>query len=157
MIHSAESRPDPRNAALPLTMLDGRPSAEPRVFLVDDNAGLRGTLRDLFTDAGIEVVGEAGDSAEALRRIPPVAYERPLIVLMDVRMPGPINGIEATRLVIDRCERVAVIIFTAFPGAGIEQASRHAGAVEMLTKGCPASTIVTAIQHAWSRMQPVGG
>jgi DNA-binding NarL/FixJ family response regulator len=127
----------------------------PRVFIADDNVRLRATLSDLFADDGLEVVGEARDSAEALRKIPPIAYARPVVVLMDVRMPGPVNGIEATRLVIDRCEHVAVIIFTAFPGAGIEQAARQAGAVELLAKGCPAAEIVRTVERVWSRMVPV--
>jgi DNA-binding NarL/FixJ family response regulator len=127
----------------------------PRVFVADDNVGLRATLSDLFADAGLDVVGEAGDSVEALRKIPPIAYAHPVVVLMDVRMPGPVNGIEATRLVIDRCEHFAVIIFTAFPGAGIEQAARQAGAVELLTKGCPAAEIVRTVERVWSRMVPV--
>lgn len=128
----------------------------PRVFVADDNAGLRATLRELFADAGIEVAGEAGDSTAALRTIPPLAYTAPLVILMDVRMPGPINGIEATRLLIDRCDHVAVIIFTAFPGHGIEQAARRAGAVELLVKGCPAEVLVDAVLRAWHAMVPVG-
>jgi DNA-binding NarL/FixJ family response regulator len=122
----------------------------PRLFLAEDNAGLRAILRELFTDAGIDVVGEAGDPITALASIPPLAYAAPLVVLMDVRMPGPINGIEATRLLLDRCTDVRVVIFTAFPGAGIEQAARHAGATELLAKGVPAATIVAAIQRAWA-------
>jgi DNA-binding NarL/FixJ family response regulator len=72
-------------------------------------------------------------------------------------MPGPVNGIEATRLLIDRCERVAVIIFTAFPGAGIEHAAYQAGAVALLAKGCPAALIVDAVRRAWTGMAPVAG
>jgi DNA-binding NarL/FixJ family response regulator len=121
----------------------------PRLFVADDNAGLRATLRDLSADAGIEVVGEAGDGVTALRTIPPLADRVPLVILMDVRMPGPVNGIEATRLLIDRCERVAVIIFTAFPGEGIEQAAGRAGAVQVLAKGCPVTAIVDAVARAW--------
>jgi DNA-binding NarL/FixJ family response regulator len=128
----------------------------PRLFVADDNAGLRATLRDLFADAGIEVVGEAGESSTALRAIPPLADQLPLVILMDVRMPGPVNGIEATRLLIDRCELVAVIIFTAFPGEGIGQAARRAGAAELLAKGCPATTIIAAVRRAWSGVVLVG-
>jgi len=122
------------------------------LYIADDNAGLRASLCDLFVDAGVGVVGQAGDSAEALRGIPPLASTLPVVVLMDVRMPGPVNGIEATRLLADRCQQVAVIIFTAFPGAGIEHAAREAGAVELLVKGCPAETIVAAITRAWAGM-----
>lgn len=128
---------------------------QPRIFVVDDNVGLRMALRDLSADAGIEVIGEAGDSAEAIRRIPAMASNRPLIVLMDVRLPGPINGIEATRVLIDRCVDVGVLIFTAFPGSGIEQAARQAGAAALLAKGCPAEMIIEAVTRAWSGLVPV--
>jgi DNA-binding NarL/FixJ family response regulator len=133
----------------------GDDAAGPRVFVVDDNHGLRVSIRELLTDAGVEVVGEAADSLDALRKIPPAAYARGLVVLMDVRLPGPLNGIEATRLLVDRCERLRVLIFTAFPGEGIEQAARHAGAVELLAKGCPAEMIVDAVTRAWSGMVPI--
>src|SRR5262245_59260556 len=100
--------------------------ARPRVVVIDDNAHLRASLCELLADAGIQVVAQAHDGMEALRTIPPLAAAAPLVALMDVRMPGPVNGIEATRLLIDRCAHVAVIIFTAFPGSGIEEAARQA-------------------------------
>jgi DNA-binding NarL/FixJ family response regulator len=131
------------------------PPARPRVFLCDDNQGLRATIRELLTDAGIEVVGEAVDGIDALRRVPPAAYEAPLVVFMDLRMPGPINGIEATRLLVDRCVDARVVLFTAFPGERIEQAARAAGAVGFLVKGAPANAIIAEIGRVWSGA-PVG-
>ena len=104
----------------------------PRAFLVDDNDGLRVAIRELLTDAGVEVVGEARDSGTALLAIP-----RPppaLVVLMDVRLPGPVNGIEATRRLLERRAGVRVIIFTAFNGAAMERAALAAGAVMVLVK-----------------------
>jgi len=134
-----------------------RTQGRPRVFLVDDNVGLRATLLDLLTDAGVEVIGEAGDGAEAIRRIPPAAVDLPLVVLMDVRLPGTVNGIGATRLVTDCCVNVRVLVFTAFPGFGIEQAARQAGAAGLLTKGCPAEAILAAVSRAWRELVPVAG
>jgi DNA-binding NarL/FixJ family response regulator len=153
LAHQAPVRPALPGCGAWLSM--GNDASYPRVFVVDDNQGLRESIRELLTAAGVEVVGEAADSLDALRKIPSAAYVRGLVVLMDVRMPGPVNGIEATRLVIDRCDRVAVIIFTAFPGDGIEQAARQAGAVEVLAKGCPAEAIIDAVTRAWSAMVPV--
>ena len=122
----------------------------PRAFLVDDNDGLRVAIRELLTDAGVEVVGEARDSGTALLAIPPAATS-PLVVLMDVRLPGPVNGIEATRRLLERRADVRVIIFTAFQrrrhGTG---AALAAGAVMVLVKGAPAETIVIAVRRAWS-------
>jgi DNA-binding NarL/FixJ family response regulator len=122
----------------------------PRVVLVDDNDHLRATIGELLIDAGIQVVAEAADGIQALRTIPPLAAAAPLVVLMDLRMPGPVNGIEATRLLVERCHDVRVIVFTAFLGAGIEQAARTAGAVDLLVKGCPAATITASIRGAWA-------
>jgi len=126
------------------------PPARPRVFLCDDNHGLRTVIRELLTDAGVEVVGEAADGIGALRRIPPAAYAAPLVVVMDVRMPGPINGIEATRLLVDRCVDARVVIFTAFPGEGIERAARQAGAVGLLVKGVSGDAIIAEVGRVWS-------
>jgi DNA-binding NarL/FixJ family response regulator len=122
----------------------------PRAVLIDDNDRLRVVIGELLTDASIDVVAEAADGIQALRAIPPLAASAPLVVLMDVRLPGPVNGIEATRLLLERCQDVRVIIFTAFPGAGIEQAARQAGAVGLLVKGCPAEAIVATIRQVWA-------
>ena len=65
-----------------------------RVLLVDDQPLVRSGLRVLIADADdIEVVGEAGTGAEAVRL---AAQHRPDVVVMDIRMPG-MDGIEATR------------------------------------------------------------
>ena len=111
------------------------PRDRPLLFIVDDNTALRATLRELFTDACIEVVGEAGDAAAALGAIPTLGHLGPLVVLMDVRMPGRRNGIEATRLLVERHADVRVVVFTAFPSPAIEAAAKRAGAVALLVKG----------------------
>jgi DNA-binding NarL/FixJ family response regulator len=126
------------------------PPTPPRVFLCDDNERLRAAIRELLTDAGAEVVGEAADGIQALRLVPPTTDEGPLVVLMDLRMPGPINGVETTRLLVDRCAHVRVVIFTAFPGDGIERAVHDAGAAGILVKGVPAAAIVAEVGRVWS-------
>ena len=65
----------------------------PRLLLADDHQMLRQGLRRSMEDEGFDVVGEAGDGAEAVR----MACELlPDVVLMDVSMPE-IDGVEATR------------------------------------------------------------
>lgn len=128
----------------------GHGQASPRVFLVDDDAGMRVTIRDLLTDAGCEVVGEASDAIEAVAHVPMVAVHGPVVVLMDVRMPGELNGIDATRLVLERTTNARVLIFSAFgDGEGIRQAAGAAGAVRVLTKGLPGAEIVGAIREVF--------
>jgi DNA-binding NarL/FixJ family response regulator len=67
-----------------------------RVVLVDDQALLRAGFRALIdAEDDLEVVGEAGDGAEALAV---VRSTKPDVVLMDIRMPR-VDGLEATRVI----------------------------------------------------------
>jgi YesN/AraC family two-component response regulator len=64
-----------------------------RVLLADDQELVRAGLRLILELAGFEVVGEAGDGAEAVELTRELD---PDVVLMDIRMPR-MDGIEATR------------------------------------------------------------
>jgi DNA-binding NarL/FixJ family response regulator len=71
-------------------------STTTRVVLVDDQALLRAGFRALIdAEDDLEVVGEAGDGAEALAV---VRSTKPDVVLMDIRMPR-VDGLEATRVI----------------------------------------------------------
>lgn len=82
-----------------------------RVLIVDDQALIRTGIATLLgRKADIEVVGQAGDGAEALAQ---VAALDPDVVLMDLMMPV-LDGVEATRRLSAQGARPAVIILTTF-------------------------------------------
>jgi DNA-binding NarL/FixJ family response regulator len=84
-----------------------------RVLIVDDQALVRGGFRVLVDSASdMEVVGEAGDGAEAVEL---ARLSRPDVVLMDVQMPGT-DGLEATRQIVADPDLAGarVLILTTF-------------------------------------------
>jgi len=82
-----------------------------RVLLVDDQALVRGGFRMILRpEPDIEVVGEAGDGEQAVAA---AARLEPDVVLMDVRMPV-LDGIEATRRIVQRSPGARVLILTTF-------------------------------------------
>lgn len=115
-----------------------------RVVLADDHAIVRQGLAGLLRDQGsIEVVGEAADGRQAVE----IALEtRPDVVLMDVTMPG-LNGIEATRRILNALPAVRVIGLSMHEEADMATAMRKAGAVAYLRKDTDTDVLVSAI-HA---------
>jgi len=80
-----------------------------RILIVDDHAVVRAGLRMLLSaDPELDIVGEAGDGAEALRMARELA---PDVALMDISMPD-MNGIEATRRIKGLCPDVTVLALT---------------------------------------------
>ncbi|SIN44337.1 response regulator transcription factor [Micromonospora cremea] len=104
-----------------------------RVLVADDQILVRGGLRALLERADdIEVVGEAGDGAEAIAL---TRAHRPDVVLMDIRMPGT-DGLTATRRILadDRLPGVRVLMLTTFELDEYVYSALHAGASGFLLK-----------------------
>jgi DNA-binding NarL/FixJ family response regulator len=118
-------------------------SAPPvRVLIVDDDDLMRAGLRSvLSSDDAIEVVGEAGDGRDAVYR---TRLLQPDVVLMDVRMPD-LDGISATRQVIDGFPGVKVVILTTFEQDDYIFGALSAGASGFLLKRMRPEELLTAI------------
>jgi DNA-binding NarL/FixJ family response regulator len=124
-------------------MSQGERPAEPtRVLVADDHALFRYGLKAMLANAeGFEVVGEAATGEEVVEK---VAQARPDIVLMDIQMPG-INGIEATRRVLERDPSIGVVVVTMFEDDNSVFAAMRAGARGYVLKGADAEEVLKVV------------
>jgi DNA-binding NarL/FixJ family response regulator len=114
-----------------------------RVLLVDDHEVVRAGLRALLeAQDGIEVVGEVGTAADAVRQ---VGFNAPDVVVMDVRLPDG-SGVEATRKIRDRWPDVAVLVLSSFADEEALMSSIEAGASGYLLKRVDTDAIVDAVR-----------
>ena len=116
-----------------------------RVLLADDQALFREALATLLeARPEVEVVGEAGDGAQALDR---AAELRPDVVLMDLHMPV-LDGVAATRRLRAEQPEVRVLALTTFDDDEDVFAALRAGAVGYLLKDVPSDRLVEALLAA---------
>lgn len=115
-----------------------------RVLLVDDEELVRTGLRMILeAEPDIDVVGEAGNGAEAIDKSDRLS---PDVVLMDIRMPK-VDGLEATRRLLQGSGGPKVVVLTTFDLDEHVYEALHAGASGFLLKDVPAHQLVHAI-HA---------
>jgi DNA-binding NarL/FixJ family response regulator len=115
-----------------------------RLMLVDDHRMLREGLRRALEAEGFMVVGEANDGHEALR----MALERkPDVILMDVSMPD-VDGIEATRSIMQADGRQRIVMLTMHMDRDVIDRAIKAGAVGYLTKDCSVTEVSDAVRMA---------
>ncbi len=116
-----------------------------RVLLADDQSLVRAGFRMILkAERDIEVVGEAADGEEAVRQVEAL---EPDVVLMDIRMPG-LDGIQATREIVERHSATRVIVLTTFDLDEYVYASLRAGASGFLLKDAKEQQLVAAIRVA---------
>jgi DNA-binding NarL/FixJ family response regulator len=113
-----------------------------RVLVVDDQDMVRQGLRLILELAGIDVVGEARNGAEAVAA---VAEHAPDVVLMDLRMPG-MDGVEATRRIVE-AGPTRVLALTTFDVDQHVVDALRAGAVGFLLKDVTSDGLVDAVRR----------
>ena len=113
------------------------------VLIADDQALVRAGFRMILeAHDDIEVVGEAGDGAEAIEL---ARTHAPDVVLMDVRMPR-LDGIAATRAIVDERAATKVLVLTTFDLDDYVYDAITAGASGFLLKDVGRDDLVAAVR-----------
>ena len=116
-----------------------------RILLVDDHKIVRQGVRAFFdTQEGIEVIGEAGSGAEAIKMI---EEHVPDVVLMDLIMPG-IDGVEATRLAKSISPRTQIVVLTSYHEDEHIFPALQAGALSYILKDVTMDELAKAVIKA---------
>jgi DNA-binding NarL/FixJ family response regulator len=120
------------------------PSEAPRVVIADDQTLVRGGFRMILGAAGIPVVAEAADGAQAVAA---VLKHRPDVVLMDIRMPE-MDGLEAARRILaaPAGRDCRIIMLTTFDLDQYVYAALTAGASGFLLKDVTPEQLVAAVR-----------
>ena len=114
-----------------------------RVLIADDHNIVREGLRAVLgSEPDMEVVGEAATGEQVVER---AAELRPGVILMDLQMPQ-INGIEATRRILEINPEIGIVVLTMFEDDDSVFSAMRAGARGYVLKGAPPSEILKVLR-----------
>ena len=116
----------------------------PRVVVAEDEAIIRLDIVETLKESGFDVVGQAGDGAEAVR----LALElKPNLVLMDIKMPGT-DGLQAAEVLAEH--NLPVVLLTAFSSPELVERASAAGVFSYVVKPFNPSNLIPALRIALS-------
>jgi DNA-binding NarL/FixJ family response regulator len=125
-----------------------------RVLIADDQTLFRnGLARLLDEDPRIEVIGQAVDGRDAVKL---AAKFKPDVILMDLKMPN-VDGVEATRQIIEADPAVKVVMLTTFETDSQVIQALKAGASGYVLKDSTAQAIVSSIVAVMSGERVMAG
>ncbi len=114
-----------------------------RVLIVDDSELVRLGLQSL-----VEMQGDlewCGSAASGRAGVQMAIETRPDVVVMDLSMPD-VDGVEATRQILDSSPRSRVVMLTGHSTPSSEKAALAAGVKRYLLKGAPPDAVLEAIR-----------
>jgi len=121
-------------------------TVSPKVLVAEDETLIRLDIVETLTDAGYEVVAEAGDGEAAYQA---ALENHPDLCVMDVKMPK-MDGITAAEKIMKEIS-CAVVMLTAFSQKELVERARDAGAMAYVVKPFTPAELLPAIEIALSR------
>jgi DNA-binding NarL/FixJ family response regulator len=123
-----------------------------RVLIADDHTLVREGLRRVMTEAGFEVVGEAGNGEEAVRL---AQAQRPDVVLMDLSLPI-FSGVAATKRIVKELPDTKVLVLSMLSDDAAVSSALGAGAAGYVVKDCTTEELLDAVRRVGKGEAVVG-
>ncbi|MFW5962244.1 MAG: response regulator [bacterium] len=113
-----------------------------KILIVDDAAFIRLNLKNILQDNGYEIVGEAQNGLEAIKKYEEV---KPDLVTMDITMPE-MDGIEATKEIANKDSKAKIMIVSAMGQEEMVIEAIKAGAKDFIVKPFEPPRVVEAVE-----------
>ena len=114
-----------------------------RILIVDDHPVVRAGLRGMLSSqADFEIVGEAADGAECLEL---VSKLNPMVILMDLRMPG-MDGVTAIQRIHQSFKGIYILVLTTYDSDADILRATEAGATGYILKDAPREELFRAVR-----------
>src|SRR4030042_831197 len=112
------------------------------VLVVDDQSGMRETMRDILQEAGY-VVESADDGYGAIEKVAQQCYD---IILMDIIMPG-LNGVETIKEIKKMNTQTEFIMMTAYSAEALIEEALSCGIYQYINKPFPPEQIISLLEE----------
>lgn len=123
-----------------------------RVALVEDQGGLRESLKNALSDVpGITFLSACANAEQALEELPAL---RPQVVLMDINLPG-MSGVDCVRHLVERVPGVLVVMLTVYDNTEAIFNSLKSGACGYLHKPVRGRELIAAIREVAAGGSPM--
>jgi len=123
--------------------------AVPRILVVEDDYVVALELENALSEAGFAVVGTASSAAEAVRQ---AMSKRPMLAVMDIRLAGKSDGVEAAIEMLHTCG-VRCLFATAHHDAETQARAAKAAPLGWLPKPYQLDTLISMINAAVSELK----
>ena len=115
-----------------------------KIVIAEDEPITRMDMNEILSEAGFDIVGLASNGLEAIELC---RKHRPDLVLMDIKMPL-LDGLKATKLIIDEEISEAVVLLTAYSGSEIVNEAKKSGAMGYIVKPIDEKSLLPEIEVA---------
>jgi two-component system, response regulator PdtaR len=122
---------------------------KPRILIVEDEFLVAGEIESALAEAGFEVVGTASTAAQAVRL---AKAERPKLVVMDIRLAGRRDGIDAA-IMIYNATGIRSIFATAHDEQRVRQRAEPALPLGWLAKPYQLDSLIALVREALKQLE----